>query len=154
MHNYPLLNLPKHPLKLKESIKGIEILDEIRNKYIKLTPEEWVRQNFIHYLINHFNYPKGLIGVEKLVKYNGMNKRADIVIFNKEGKPALLVECKSFKVNITEETFFQVARYNKTLQVKFLILTNGINHYICTLDFEKNQINYLNQIPTYQTICL
>ena len=145
----PQLNLPKVALKTK-SVKGtIQVFDVIRKKYFVLTPEEWVRQHFIHYLNNEKNYPMGLMGVEKMIKYNSMQTRADIVLYNGEGKPNMIVECKAPKVKITQDTFNQIAKYNFQLKVDFLVVTNGIQHYCCQMDYEKNEITFLEDIPTF-----
>ena len=114
-----------------------------------LTPEEWVRQHFIHYLNQEKNYPLGLMGVEKMVKYNGMQTRADIVLYTTEGKPNMIVECKAPNVKITQDAFNQIAKYNFKLQVPLLVVTNGIQHFCCKMDYETNGIKFLEEIPSY-----
>ena len=145
----PQLNLPKVALKTKSVEGTIQVFDVIRKKYFVLTPEEWVRQHFIHYLNIEKNYPMGLMGVEKMIKYNSMQTRADIVLYNGEGKPNMIVECKAPKVKITQDTFNQIAKYNFQLKVDFLVVTNGIQHYCCQMDCEKNEITFLEDIPTF-----
>ena len=125
------------------------IFDVVRKKYLLLTPEEWVRQNFIHYLNKEKNYPLGLMGVEKMVKYNNLKTRADIVLYNIEGNPNIIVECKAPNVKITQDTFNQIAKYNSQLKVKYLIVTNGMKHYCCKMDYETNKITFLEEIPIY-----
>ena len=125
------------------------IFDVVRKKHLLLTPEEWVRQNFIHYLNKEKNYPLGLMGVEKMVKYNSLKTRADIVLYNTEGKANIIVECKSPEVKITQDTFYQIAKYNFQLKVKYLIVTNGMKHYCCKMDYETNEITFLEEIPVY-----
>ena len=128
---------------------AVFIYDEIRKKEIVLTPEEWVRQNFIHFLINHHNYSKNYIKVEKQIKVNDRLKRFDVLVYNKEGSPFLLIECKAPTVKISQATFSQIATYNRNLKVPYLIVTNGLNHFICKIDFEKNSFKYLKEIPEF-----
>ena len=125
------------------------IFDFVRKKYLLLTPEEWVRQNFIHYLNKEKKYPLVLMGVEQMVKYNSLKTRADIVMYNTEGKANIIVECKAPDVKITQDTFNQIAKYNSQLKVKYLLVTNGMNHYCCKMDYESNRITFLEEIPSY-----
>lgn len=125
------------------------IFDVVRKKYLLLTAEEWVRQNFIHYLNKEKKYPLGLMGVEQMVKYNSLKTRADIVMYNTEGKANIIVECKAPDVKITQDTFNQIAKYNSQLKVKYLLVTNGMNHYCCKMDYESNRITFLEEIPSY-----
>jgi len=125
------------------------IFDVVRKKYLLLTPEEWVRQNFIHYLNKEKKYPLGLMGVEQMVKYNSLKTRADIVMYNTEGKANIIVECKAPDVKITQDTFNQIAKYNSQLKVKYLLVTNGMNHYCCKMDYDSNRITFLEEIPSY-----
>ena len=125
------------------------IFDVVRKKYLLLTPEEWVRQNFIHYLNKEKKYPLGLMGVEQMVKYNSLKTRADIVMYNTEGKANIIVECKAPNVKITQDTFNQIAKYNSQLKVKYLLVTNGMNHYCCKMNYEKNEIVFLEEVPNY-----
>ena len=145
----PHLNLPKVALKTK-SVKGtIQVFGQVRKKYFVLTPEEWVRQHFIYYLNKEKNYPMGLMAVEKMIKYNSMQTRADIVLYSREGRPNMIVECKAPEVKITQDTFNQIAKYNFQLKVDFLVVTNGIKHYCCQMDYEKNEITFLDDIPVF-----
>lgn len=144
--NLPELNLPKANLKLKDDL----IWCVLRKKYIKNTPEEWVRQHFIHYLINDLNYPPGLMASEKMVKYNGMSKRCDIVSFSNKLKTVLIVECKAPKVKLTEDVFYQIAKYNFTLKAPLLILTNGLQHIVAHVDVESNEVKYLEALPDFK----
>jgi len=145
----PKLNLPNTELKIKLVDETTQVFDEVRKKYFKLTPEEWVRQNFIHYLSKEKNYPFGLMGVEKMVKYNALKTRADIVIYNKKGIPSVIVECKAPNVKITQDAFNQIAKYNYRLRVKYLVVTNGMRHFCCEMDYENNKITFLVEIPEY-----
>ena len=141
--------LPNVALKTKSVEGTIQVFDVIRKKYFVLTPEEWVRQHFIHYLNNEKNYPMGLMGVEKMVKYNALKTRADIVLYNTEGKAKMIVECKAPNIKITQDTFNQIAKYNSQLKVKYLVVTNGMKHYCCKMDYKTSEIKFLEEIPTY-----
>lgn len=143
---YPVLNLPKAHLKLKDNL----IWDVLRKKFVLHTPEEWVRQHFIHHLIHDLNYPIGLMAAEKLVKYNQMSKRCDIVSFSKQLNAMLIVECKAPKIKLTEDTFYQIAKYNFTLKAPLLILTNGLQHIVAHIDSEQNEVKFLEKIPNYK----
>ena len=145
----PKLNLPNAELKIKLVEETTQVFDEVRKKYFKLTPEEWVRQNFIHYLNKKKNYPFGLMGVEKMVKYNSLKTRPDIVIYNREGIPSVIVECKAPNVKIIQDAFNQIAKYNYKLRVKYLVVTNGLQHFCCEMDYENNKITFLEEIPEY-----
>ena len=147
------LNFPSYSFRFKNSENKVAIFDEIRKKFVLLTPEEWVRQHTIQYLIQEYKYPKSLINVEKQVKINGMSKRYDIVIFNSDGSIFLVVECKQPDVMISQNTFDQIARYNFTLKATYLMVTNGLNHYFCQMDFENEKYTFLKALPNYnQTI--
>ena len=147
--NMPQLNLPNAVLKTKLVEGTTQVFDAVRKKYLVLTPEEWVRQHFIHYLNSEKKYPLGLMGVEQMVKYNEQSTRADIVLYTNEGKPNMIVECKGPKVKITQDAFNQIAKYNFKLRVDFLVVTNGIQHFCCSMDYESNKITFLEEIPSY-----
>lgn len=142
------LNLPAHPFKIRKHADGaMEILDPVRNKYIILTPEEWVRQHFVQFMISEGGLPAGRIAIEYSIELNRMARRCDVVYFDQEGKPQLIVECKRPSVAITQETFDQIARYNLVLQVPYLAVTNGLEHYYCTLDHESKRYRFLRSFP-------
>jgi len=143
------LNLPKYSFRIKNKENKLYIFDMIRKKNIVLTPEEWVRQNFIQFLIKEKKYPKSLIAVEKQLQVNNVVKRTDILIFNKSGVPYIIVECKSSNVKITQDTFDQIARYNLKLNAIYLIVTNGLQHFYCKMDHQKMKYIFLNEIPDY-----
>jgi hypothetical protein len=143
------LNFPSYSFRFKNSENKVAIFDEIRKKFVVLTPEEWVRQHTVFYLMEECNFPKSLINVEKQVKINGMSKRYDIVVFNSDGSIFLIVECKQSDVAISQNTFDQIARYNFTLKAEYLMVTNGLNHYFCQMDFEKEQYTFLKELPNY-----
>ena len=143
------LNFNDYSFRFKNSENKVSIFDEIRKKFILLTPEEWVRQHVIRFLMDEKNYPKSYINVEKAVKINGMNKRYDIVVFNKDGSIFLLIECKAPEITIDQKTFDQIARYNMILNANYLMVTNGLNHYFCEMDFEKEQYTFLTDLPHF-----
>ncbi|WP_299624201.1 type I restriction enzyme HsdR N-terminal domain-containing protein [uncultured Tenacibaculum sp.] len=143
------LNLPSYTFKIKSNEKHYLIFDEIRKKYIVLTPEEWVRQHFVQFLIQERNYPLSLVAIEKQLVINNLKKRSDILIFNSDGTPNIIVECKAPSVKITQDTFDQIARYNLKLNAKYLIVTNGLEHYFCMLNVEEESYIFLKDIPDY-----
>ncbi len=143
------LNLPSFQVNLRNQNELIEIFDVFRRKFIRLTPEEWVRQHFAHFLVNHKNYPKGLLSLEYSFKLEKRQKRADIVAFNQQGKARLIVECKSPNVKISQKVFDQIARYNMSLKVDYLIVSNGLQHYACKLDYKSLGYKFLKDIPHY-----
>ena len=127
------LQLPPYPFKITDQNGQLTLFDVIRKKNIVLTPEEWVRQHFVQYLINQKNYPKTLIKLEGGHRFQGMPKRSDIVVYNPMGEKILLVECKATSVPIDQNTFDQVARYNMVHKVNLLAVTNGLQHYYLSL---------------------
>ena len=143
------LNFPTYSFRFKNSENKVAIFDEIRKKFIILTPEEWVRQHTVQFLLQDKNYPKSYLNVEKIIKINELSKRYDIVVFQPNGEIFILVECKAPEVAITQKTFDQIARYNLTLKAKYLMVTNGLNHYFCQMDFEKEQYVFLEQLPEF-----
>lgn len=146
------LNLPESDFTFRIHESKKQILDIIRKKYVMLTPEEWVRQNFISWLIRYKDYPAGLIGIEKEINVNYLKKRFDVIVYNKNHKPEILIECKAPDVAITQKVFDQIAVYNMTLHVKYLIVTNGMEHYCCTIDHEKQKYFFLSDIPEYNQL--
>jgi len=143
------LNFPVYSFRFKNSENKVSIFDEIRKKFILLTPEEWVRQHVIQFLLQEKKYPKSLINVEKLIKINNLNKRYDGVVFQPNGEIFLLIECKAPEVPISQHTFDQIARYNLVLKAKYLMVTNGLNHYFCQMDFENEKYVFLKELPEY-----
>jgi hypothetical protein len=143
------LNLPFYKFRIKSSENKRLIFDQLRKKYVVLTPEEWVRQHFVSYLLSEKKYPASLIAIEKELKINGLKKRTDILIFNKQGLPDIVVECKSPSVPITQTTFDQIARYNLNLNATYLIVTNGLQHFYCQMDRKNEQYVFLEDIPNY-----
>ena len=140
------LNFPNYTFKIKNIENEDYIFDEIRKKYIKLTKEEWVRQNCVNFLVKEKKFPQVLINVEKTLKINNLSKRYDIVVYNSDGSIKLLVECKSPEIKITQKTFDQIAIYNMSLKADLLMVTNGINHYYCKIDYENQCYKFINDI--------
>lgn len=147
------LNLPSYQLKLKKNKKNkLEVWDPLRKKYLILTPEEWVRQNFIEFLAAEKGYPKSLMQSEVSLKINTINKRADILLRNNLGNAILLVECKAPEVKITQDVFDQAARYNMVFEVDYMIITNGLAHYCCKLDHQNESYEFFEEIPSYESM--
>ena len=144
------LNFPTYSFRFKNSENKVAIFDEIRKKFIILTPEEWVRQHVVQYLLQDKNYPKSYINVEKLIKVNDLSKRYDVIVYQPNGEIYLLIECKAPEVTITQHTFDQIARYNLVLNAKYLMVSNWLNHYFCQMDFEKEQYNFLRELPEFE----
>ncbi|EIA07560.1 type I restriction enzyme HsdR N-terminal domain-containing protein [Flavobacterium frigoris] len=145
------LNFYSYSFRLKNSENKVSIFDEIRKKFIVLTPEEWVRQHVVQFLLEEKNYPKSHINVEKVLKVNGLRKRYDVVVYNPDGSIYILIECKAPEIKIAQATFDQIARYNMTMDAKFLMVTNGLNHYFCQMDFENEKYQFLADLPNYTT---
>ena len=143
------LNLPSYSFKFKNRENKLYIFDKFRKKYVVLTPEEWVRQNFITFLTEEKKYPNTLIGIEKEFKINNLSKRFDILVFDKSGLPNIIVECKAPQIKITQDTFDQIARYNLNFDAKYVIVTNGLEHFFCSLDHINKKYNFLRDIPAY-----
>ncbi|MFI2743252.1 type I restriction enzyme HsdR N-terminal domain-containing protein [Zhouia sp. PK063] len=143
------LNFPAYNFRFKNSENKTHIFDVIRKKFVVLQPEEWVRQHVVQYLIHEKNYPISLINVEKALKVNNLTKRYDVVVFKPNGEIQLMVECKAPEIKITQDTFDQIARYNLQLQANFLMITNGLQHYYCKMDFEQEKYIFLKEIPSY-----
>ena len=145
-----ILDFPKYNFRFKNSENKVAIFDEIRKKFIILTPEEWVRQHVVQFLYLEKKYPKSLINVEKIIKINGLTKRYDVVVFKNDGTILILVECKSTSIKISQKVFDQIARYNITLKAEYLMVTNGVNHFYSKMDYENERYDFLKELPDYQ----
>lgn len=152
MNRMQKLNLPIHPIKLIKEENKTLVFDPIRKKYVINTPEEWVRQNFIQFLIQDKNYPASLIAIEKGIELGKTKKRCDIVLYNNKGKPIIIVECKAPAIKISQDTFDQIARYNMALKTDLLVVTNGLEHYTCLMDHDNKRYQFLKEIPNYQSL--
>ena len=144
------LSFPNYEFRLKEINQKRFIFDEIRKKYIELTPEEWVRQNCVKFLINDRKFKRNLISIEKRIKLNNTVKRFDILVHDNYGNCKLLVECKAPNVKINQDSFDQILRYNQVINAKFLMITNGIINYYCKINKLQNKIEFLKNIPVYK----
>jgi hypothetical protein len=143
------LNFYSYSFRFKNSENKVSIFDEIRKKFIFLTPEEWVRQHVVQFLLEEKKYPISHINVEKVLKVNGLRKRYDVVVYNPDGSIYILIECKAPSIKIAQATFDQIARYNMTMNAQFLMVTNGLNHYFCKMDFENEKYQFLAELPNY-----
>lgn len=146
------LNLPSYDYKLRKKNGKVEIWDTQRKKYIVLSPEEWVRQHFIYYLINTKQFPGGLIQVESKLKFKMLDKRSDIIVYDKTAQPLILIECKAPSIKITQQTFDQVTIYNQIIKAPYIIVTNGLTHYCCKIDLAKKEFVFLPDIPPFTEI--
>lgn len=141
------LNLPTYSFRFKSKENRLLIFDIVRKKYVVLNPEEWVRQHLLHFLVFDKQYPRSRIAVEKKLVLNGLTKRTDIVVFNRDGSPFLIVECKAPEVAISQNSFDQIARYNTALRGRYLMVSNGLNHYYCKINEKKDGFEFLKTLP-------
>ncbi len=146
------LNLPPYDKKITKKDDKPFILDVIRRQYVALTPEEWVRQHFVHFLIEHKGYPQSLMANEVQLKLNGMGRRCDTVVYDRTLRPRVIVEYKAPSVSITQKVFEQICRYNMVLQVDYLIVSNGLAHYCCRIDYSTRSYTFLQEIPEYKDL--
>lgn len=143
------LNFPNYTFRFKNSENKVAVFDRLRKKFVLLTPEEWVRQHVVAFLLQEKNFPKSLLNVEKQLKVHDLIKRYDILAYNPDGSIHLVVECKAASVPITQDTFDQIARYNLALKATYLMVTNGLEHYFCQLDYEAEKYNFLHDLPKW-----
>lgn len=146
------LNLPDFQVKIAVTDGKKMVFDPLRRKYVALTPEEWVRQHFVHFLIQHKGYPSGLLANEVQLTLNGTRKRCDTVLYDRTRTPRMIIEYKAPTVPITRQVFDQITRYNIVLKVDYLIVSNGLEHYCCKVDYEQFCCNFLKEIPDYATL--
>jgi hypothetical protein len=146
------LNLPSFDIKVSGTREDLKILDILRRKHVSLTPEEWVRQHFIHYLIEHKGYPQMLMANEVELKLGGKRLRCDSILYNKVLQPQMIMEYKAPSVAITQKVFDQISVYNLLLRVDYLVVSNGLQHYCCKMDYEHQKYLFLEDIPDYQNI--
>ena len=146
------LNLPKYGIKIANENGHQTIFDVLRRKYVALTPEEWVRQHFVHYLIEHKGYPQSLMANEIQLAIGNKKLRCDSVLYDRSLKPRMIIEYKAPTVNITQKVFDQITVYNMLLHVDYLVVSNGIKHYCCQMDYDNQKYLFLEDIPDYQEI--
>ncbi|RYY35920.1 MAG: type I restriction enzyme HsdR N-terminal domain-containing protein [Sphingobacteriaceae bacterium] len=154
MNQLQPLALPPYPFKITEANGQLTLFDELRKKTVIITPEEWVRQHFVQYLINQKNYPKSLMRLEGGLKVNTMARRTDIVVFNRTGEKVLMVECKAPSVAITQKVFDQIARYNMAHKISLLAVTNGLQHYYCRVNHEAGNYQFIEDLPEFGEISI
>lgn len=143
------LNLPEYQLNIKKINNAFVVFDALRRRFVALTPEEWVRQNFVQYLIHDRQYPAALMGNEISLVQNGIQRRCDTLVADRHGAPLVIVEYKAPTVRISQATFDQIVRYNMVLQARYLVVSNGMEHFCCQLDYDNDTYHFLNEIPPY-----
>ncbi len=147
------LNLPQHEFNIKKDSTGnFKIFDSLRRKFVALTPEEWVRQNFVAFLINDKRFPAGLMNNEISLTQNGISRRCDTLIADRHGNPFMIVEYKAPSIQISQKVFDQIVRYNMVLRAKYLVVSNGLSHYCCKIDYGTNSYSFLPDIPSYDSL--
>ncbi len=151
----PRLNFPDYDFKLQrttDELQRLQIFDIIRKKYVRLTPEEWVRQHLIQFLVNERKFPQSLLSVEKKLLINGLEKRTDLVVYSNSLQPLMLAECKAPEVTINQAVFDQAARYNLTLNVSYFLLSNGLETFTCRIDHLNKRYDFLQEVPYYEEL--
>lgn len=148
------LNLPPFDINIKKTGGKLSVFDPIRRRFVALTSEEWVRQHFVNFLLTQKGYPRTLIANEIQINLNGQKKRCDSVVYNRELTPTIIIEYKAPDVNITQTVFDQIVRYNIVLKVQYLIVSNGLNHYCCRMDYTTQTYEYLPEIPSYNDLLI
>lgn len=143
------LNLPSYDVSVRGLRERAEIFDFLRRKFVALTPEEWVRQHFTHWLVDQKGYPKGLLGNEIALTCGDKTLRCDSVLYNKEAAPLMIIEYKAPTVPVTQRVFSQISVYNLLLHVDYLVVSNGLQHYCCRMDYERQTYAFLEGIPDY-----
>ena len=147
------LNLPEFEYKVKKREDGSwAIWDRLRERWVALTPEEWVRQHFVEWLITDRQFPAALMGNEVSLTQNGIARRCDTVVADRMGQPLVIIEYKAPTINVTQKTFDQIVRYNMVLHARYLIVSNGLSHYCCQIDYETGKYNFLQRIPNYDEL--
>ena len=146
------LNLPPFEIKLRGTKAQPQIFDILRKKYIALTPEEWVRQHFVHFLVEHKGYPAALMANEIQLKVGEKTLRADSVLYSRDLKPRMIIEYKAPHIPITQKVFDQISIYNMLLHVEYLVVSNGLQHYICKMDYNDKKYLFLEDIPDYEEL--
>jgi hypothetical protein len=146
------LNLPEYEINVAEKDGKQQIFDFLRRKFVAMTPEEWVRQHFVHFLVEHKGYPKGLLVNETELRIGDKRLRCDTVLYNKNMQPQMIIEYKAPQIQIQQKTFDQIAVYNLLLHADYLVVSNGIQHYCCQMDYENRSYRFLTEIPEYDAI--
>jgi hypothetical protein len=144
------LNLPEYEFRIKNEGGQVFIFDGVRKKFVVLTPEEWVRQNFIRFLVETKKYPSSLLAVEKKIVVNSLAQRFDLLVYHRNGQPCLIAEFKAPEVGINQQVFDQAVRYNMSLKADYIVVSNGLQHFACQIDYLKNSFTYLSEIPEFK----
>ena len=152
MNDYPLLNLPPSALSIRKLQDREEVLCFLRRRWVKLTPEEWVRQHFCHYMVEQLGYPRGLLANEQELRVGGKRLRCDTVLYDTQLSPRMIVEYKAATIPITEQVFRQVVAYNLLLRADYLVVSNGLKHYCCRMDYDNGQHRFLTALPSYKEL--
>jgi hypothetical protein len=146
------LNLPSYDAKIRKNGSSMEIYDSLRRKYVALTPEEWVRQHFVNWLISYKEYPTSLMANEAGIKLNSLTRRCDTVVYDQHLDPLMIIEYKESNISITQDVFDQIVRYNTVLKVQYIVVSNGVKHYCCKMNYEKQSYDFLTDIPNYREL--
>ncbi|MCM1475188.1 MAG: type I restriction enzyme HsdR N-terminal domain-containing protein [Muribaculaceae bacterium] len=149
---FPPLNLPRAELKLLTEDDKVKVYDSLRRKYVVLTPEEYVRQHFVNWLVCYLHYPASNIANEMSIRVNDTLKRCDTVIIDRNGSPFFIIEYKAPGVVVNQQTFDQIVRYNMSLKAKYLIVSNGLHHYCCIIDYKTNSYQFIPRVPDYHEL--
>lgn len=153
-NNQPHLNLPAMQLRLKREGSLIKVFDRLRKKFVAFTPEENVRQHFVNWLCEWMHYPTSLMNNEVSLTLNGTNRRCDTVVFNRDGQPLMIIEYKAPQIEISQETFDQIVRYNMVLKAKYLVVSNGIRHFCCIINYTSDSYHFIPSIPDWHSIAI
>ena len=149
----PRLNLPEVELRVRTNDKGsLEVFDPLRRKYVALEPEEYVRQHFVNYLVNFLGYPSSHIANEVGLTLNNTRRRCDTLVYDRMGQPLMIVEYKAPGISIDQNVFDQIVRYNMVLRARYLVVSNGMNHYCCVMDYDRNNYHFLPAVPSYSSL--
>ncbi len=150
----PQLNLPPCRLSISDDADGVRrVLDPLRGRRVALTPEEWVRQHFVAWMIDHLDYPKSMMANEVAIHFNGMSRRCDTVVYSRRGlMPLMIVEYKAPGITVSQKTFDQIVRYNSVLRARWLVVSNGLSHYIARIDYERGRVIFLESMPTREEL--
>lgn len=146
------LDFPAYPFQIEERAGKLFVLDPVRRKWVPLLPEEWVRQHVMQFLIREKGFPAGLLAVEKGFQFQGMPRRADVIAYDRNGEPALMVECKAPDVPIDQAVFDQIARYNRVIRARYLFVTNGVRHYCSKIDWEARTHRFIDTVPAFRDL--
>lgn len=151
---YPALKLPPFDIPLRRLPDGtVQVHDPLRDKWLVLTPEEWVRQHFVAWMIDHLDYPKSMMANEVAIHFNGMSRRCDTVVYSRRGlMPLMIVEYKAPGITVSQKTFDQIVRYNSVLRARWLVVSNGLSHYIARIDYERGRVTFLESMPTREEL--